>query len=92
MSTIEDSSASLVADSQTRHLLLGLRLLFFAALAWCLILNHGPTAENDRISFYGVCHETVALLIGGYAAAFVGCVGHPRISWFREYRPSPGSD
>jgi len=68
----DDSSAHLVADTQTRHFLLGTQLLFFFALAWCLILNHGPTAENDGISFYGVYHETVPLLIGGYAAAFVG--------------------
>jgi hypothetical protein len=72
MSIIDDSSAHLVADTQTRHFLLGTQLLFFFALAWCLILNHGPTAENDGISFYGVHHETVPLLIGGYAAAFVG--------------------
>ncbi len=72
MSTIDDSSALLVADTQTRHFLLGTQLLFFFALAWCLILNHGPTAENDGISFYGVYHETVPLLTGGYAAAFAG--------------------
>jgi hypothetical protein len=71
MSSIE-GSAALFVETKTRHFLLVTQSLFFIALAWCLILNHGPTAENDGISFYGVYHETVALLLGGYAAAFVG--------------------
>jgi hypothetical protein len=90
MSTIDDSSSAAVAETQTRHVLLITQLLFFFALAWCLILNHSATAENDGISFYGVHHETVALLIGGYAAAFVGLwitsahfksAGVPTLTW-----------
>jgi hypothetical protein len=42
MSIIDDSSAHLIADTRTRHFLLGTQLFFFFALAWCLILNHGP--------------------------------------------------
>jgi hypothetical protein len=64
--------------------------LFFLALTWCLLLNHSATAENDGISIYGVHRETVALLIGGYAAAFVGLwitsthfrvAGVPALTW-----------
>lgn len=89
MSSIE-GSAALFVETKTRHFLLVTQSLFFFALAWCLILNHSPTAENDGISFYGVYHETVALLIGGYAAAFVGLwrtsstfkrVGVPSFTW-----------
>jgi hypothetical protein len=90
MSTIDDSSGAVLADTQTRHVLLVSQSLFFLALAWCLILNHSATAENDGISFYGVYHETVALLIGGYAVAFVGlwitsthfkAAGVPKLTW-----------
>jgi hypothetical protein len=72
MSTIDDSSSAVFVETHTRHLLLVTQSLFFFALAWCLILNHSATAENDGISFYGVHHETVALLIEGYAVVFVG--------------------
>ena len=72
MSSIDDSSSAAFLETQTRHILLVTQTIFFLALAWCLILNHSATAENDGISFYGVYHETVALLIGGYVVAFVG--------------------
>lgn len=72
MSSVEDSAGVVFAATQVRHVLLISQSVFFFALAWCLILNHGPTAENDGISFYGVYHETVPLLIAGYVAAFVG--------------------
>jgi hypothetical protein len=90
MSTIDDSSSAVVTDTQTRHVLLVTQSLFFFALAWCLIINHSATAENDGISFYGVYHETVALLIGGYLVAFVGlwissshfrAAGIPILTW-----------
>jgi hypothetical protein len=90
MSTIDDSSSAVLLQTQTRHVLLVTQLLFFLALAWCLILNHSATAEDDGISFYGVHHETVALLIGAYAAAFVGlwitsthfrAAGVPALTW-----------
>jgi hypothetical protein len=90
MSTIDDSSSAVVAVAQTRHVLLITQSLFFLALVWCLIINHSTTAENDGISFYGVYHETVALLIGGYIVAFVGlwitsthfkAVGVPTLTW-----------
>ena len=79
-----------MVETQTRHLLLVTQLLFFFSLAWCLILNHSQTAENDGISFYGVYHQTVPLLIGGYGVAFVGLwrtsthfksAGVPTLTW-----------
>jgi hypothetical protein len=90
MSSIDDSSSAILLQTQTRHVLLVTQSLFFLVLAWCLILNHSATAENDGISFYGVHRETVALLIGGYAAAFVGlwitsthfkAAGVPTLTW-----------
>jgi hypothetical protein len=90
MSSIDDSSGAVVAQSQTRHVLLVTQSLFFLALAWCLILNHSATAENDGISFYGVYHATLPLLIGGYLVAFVGLwitsthfrvAGVPALTW-----------
>ena len=90
MSTIDDSSGAVFVQTQTRHVLLVTQSLFFLALAWCLILNHSVTAENDGISFYGVYHQTIPLLIGGYAVAFVGlwvtsthfkAAGVPALTW-----------
>jgi hypothetical protein len=90
MSSIDETTGAVVAETKTRHLLLISQSLFFVALAWCLILNHGPTAENDGISFYGVYHETVPLIVAGYAAAFVGLwrtsvtfrgAGVPALTW-----------
>jgi hypothetical protein len=90
MSTIDDSSGAVFVQTQTRHVLLVTQSLFFLALAWCLILNHSATAENDGISFYGVYHQTIPLLIGGYAVAFVGlwvtsthfkAAGVPALTW-----------
>jgi len=90
MSTIDDSSGAVFVQTQTRHVLLGTQSLFFFALAWCLVLNHSATAESDGISFYGVYHETLPLLIGGYVAAFVGLwvtsthfrvAGVPTLTW-----------
>jgi hypothetical protein len=72
MSSIDESAGAVVVETKTRHFLLITQSLFFFSLAWCLILNHGLAAENDGISFYGVYHETVPLLVAGYAAAFVG--------------------
>jgi hypothetical protein len=90
MSSIDDSSSAAFLETQTRHILLVTQTIFFLALAWCLILNHSATAENDGISFYGVYHETVALLISGYVVAFVGlwitsthfkAAGVPALTW-----------
>jgi hypothetical protein len=90
MSTIDDSTGAVFVQTQTRHVLLVTQSLFFFALAWCLVLNHSATAEIDGISFYGVYHETLPLLIGGYAAAFVGLwvtsthfkmAGVPALTW-----------
>jgi hypothetical protein len=67
-----DSSQAVNVETQPRHLLLVTQLLFFFAPTWSLIINHSQTAENDGISFYGVYHESVPLLFGGYTVAYVG--------------------
>src|ERR1700689_1557136 len=90
MSSVEDPPSAVFVKTQPRHVLVITQSLFFLALAWCLVLNHSATAENDGISFYGVYHETIALLIGGYAVAFVGlwltsthfkAAGVPTLKW-----------
>lgn len=90
MTGVDEPSQAVLVETQTRHLLLVTQLLFFFSLAWCLILNHSQTAENDGISFYDVYHQTVPLLIGGYGVAFVGLwrtsthfksAGVPTLTW-----------
>ena len=41
-------------------------------MLWCVVIYHGPTAQNDGISFYGVYAPTIAILVGCYGAAGVG--------------------
>ncbi len=72
MSSFDDASHAVIVEGQTRHVLFVTQAIFFFTLAWCLVLNHSATAENDGISFYGVYHETIPLLVVGYAVAFVG--------------------
>ena len=69
---MDDSSAAVLQD--TRSVISSSRRNCSFALTWCLILNHGPTAENDGISFYGVYHEIDPLLIGGYVVLIGGYV------------------
>jgi hypothetical protein len=52
--------------------LLTTQVLFFAALAWCVLLVHNYDAENSGISFYGAHHRTVLIAIFGYVAAAIG--------------------
>ena len=57
------------------RLLVLTQILFFAALAWCVLLVHNYDAENSGISFYGAHHRTVLIAIIGYVAAAVGLWG-----------------
>jgi len=45
---------------------------FYLTLIVCLAINHGPEAQLDGISFYGVYHGTLALVVVGFAVAGAG--------------------
>ena len=45
---------------------------FFLTLIWCIGINHSATAETDGISFYGVYHRTLLILLAGYSIAALG--------------------
>lgn len=58
--------------TRARRILVASQVVFFLALAWCILIEHGPEARSDGISYYGVNHRTVLIAIVGYAAAAVG--------------------
>jgi len=55
-----------------RHVLIVTQTIFFISLFGCLLINHGPTAQNDGISFYGVYGPTISILVIGFCAAAFG--------------------
>jgi len=55
-----------------RRILLRSQGTFFALLAICIGIDHGSAARTDGISFYGVYHRTVVLLVLGFGAAAAG--------------------
>ncbi|MGC8509878.1 MAG: hypothetical protein ACP5PB_03280 [Acidimicrobiales bacterium] len=67
-------TATLVASERrdARRVLGASQGFFFVSLVLCVIIDHGLTARNDGISFYGVFHRTIVILITGFAAAAVG--------------------
>jgi hypothetical protein len=82
----DETTQGLLADLQARHLLLATQAAFFFCVAVCLLINHGEMAENDGISFYGVFHETIPILIVGYG---VGAVGLWRTSSYLRIAGAP---
>ena len=54
------------------RVLLATQGIFFVALAWCMLLEHGSNAQTSGISFYGVNHRTVVSAVVGYVSAAVG--------------------
>jgi hypothetical protein len=66
--TIQESSVGV----QARHLLVATQSVFFGSLLICIVINHGPIARNDGISFCGVYAPTVLILIAGFSIAAVG--------------------
>ncbi len=69
-----DTAPALVASERrdARRLLGASQGFFFVSLVLCVIIDHGITARNDGISFYGVFHRTIVILVTGFAAAAVG--------------------
>ncbi len=55
-----------------RRILLRSQGIFFLLLAICIGINHGSAARTDGISFYGVYHRTIVLLVLGFCAAATG--------------------
>ena len=47
---IQESSVGI----QARHFLVATQSVLFGSLLICIVINHGPIARNDGISFYGV--------------------------------------
>ncbi len=72
MTTIEESQPQTSLVVQTRHLLAVTQSLFFLALFWCLLVEHGRLAQTNGISYYGVYAPTVPALIGGFTVAAIG--------------------
>jgi hypothetical protein len=60
------------AESEVRHLLLASQAFFFLAVVMCAFINHSLEAETNGISFYGVYHRTIAIIVLGYCAASYG--------------------
>lgn len=54
------------------RLVLTTQVLFFVALAWCVIQVHNHVAQNAGISYYAVHHGTVVVAVVGYVAAAIG--------------------
>lgn len=72
---MSDSTATVAADgalTQIRHLVLTTQAVFFASLAWCYIIEHGPVVQIDGISYYGIDHRTLPILFLGYFVAAIG--------------------
>lgn len=72
---MSDSSAAIAAGSaqtQIRRLVLTTQAVFFAALAWCYAVEHGPQTSIDGISYYGVHLRTLPVLLVGYLVAAFG--------------------
>jgi hypothetical protein len=48
------------------------QVVFFASVGICLVVAHGPSAQTDGISYYGVHPATLPLLVLAYLIAAVG--------------------
>ena len=55
-----------------RRVLLQSLGIFFLLLAICIGISHGAAARTDGISFYGVYHRTIELLLLGFCVAATG--------------------
>ena len=72
MTTYDDATLVATERRDARRVLGASQGFFFASLALCVIIDHGLTARNDGISFYGLFHRTIVILVTGFAAAAVG--------------------
>jgi hypothetical protein len=72
LTPLNDSDETVVDDHQVNRILIVTQVVFFSSVALCLLINHGEMAENDGISFYGVYHSTIEILVVGYVVAALG--------------------
>jgi hypothetical protein len=80
--TIREKSAVI----QARHALVITQSLFFCSLLICFLINHGPAARIDGISFYGVYGPTILILISGFTIAALGLW---RTAWYFAHTDAP---
>ncbi|HEY1222314.1 MAG TPA: hypothetical protein VGE75_02315 [Acidimicrobiales bacterium] len=59
-------------ETDVRHFLLATQAFFFLCVSVCLFINHSSRAETSGISFYGVYHRTLAIIVLGFAVASFG--------------------
>jgi hypothetical protein len=57
---------------RARQVLLVTQAFFYLTLFVCVAINHGPAAQTDGISFYGVYHSTILILVAGFAVSATG--------------------
>ncbi len=72
MRTRHDADQLVLEEHLANRVLLVTQVVFFSCVGLCLLINHGEMAENDGISFYGVYHSTVEILVVGYVVAALG--------------------
>jgi hypothetical protein len=76
MSGHDETELTTSTEESLQHhalrLVLTTQVIFFAALAWCVILVHNHDAQNAGISYYGVHHRTVVVAVVAYVAAAIG--------------------
>lgn len=60
------------SETEVRHFVLATQAFFFLAVSVCVFINHSAKAETSGISFYGVYHRTLAIIILGFCAGSFG--------------------
>jgi hypothetical protein len=67
-----DQGTDLDLRRRTFRVLVTTQAIFFAALAWCVLLVHGDGVQDAGISYYGVHGRTIPFAILGYLVAAIG--------------------
>lgn len=57
---------------RARRLLIASQAVFFLCVSACVVIAHGPAAQANGISYFGVHAPTLPLIIVGYGVASVG--------------------
>jgi hypothetical protein len=87
MTDFNESSERSAEATGIRKVLIISQIGFFSCIALCYLINHGVMADTDGISFYGVNHATIEILIVGYVT---GAMGLWRLAhYFRSINVAP---